>query len=70
MEQLNISKQLKKAITRDVLIKQAVSSVKEKRGSAYLKIKILKDELELNRLLNSDNVSELELILNSLEETK
>ena len=68
MEQLNISKQLKKAITRDVLISKAVTSAKEKRGGAYLKVSNLKDELELNRLLNSDNVSEFEEMFNSLGE--
>ncbi len=64
---MNISESLKATLTREQLIKAATTSIREKKSNAYLKVSSARDKLDMNKLLNSDDTSELREYLDTLE---
>lgn len=63
---MDISESLKATLNREQLIKAATTSIREKKGNAYLKVSKVRDKLDMNKLLNSDDTSEFEEYFNSL----
>jgi len=64
---MDINKELKATVNREVLIKKAVASIREKKSNNYLKVSSMKDKLDMNKLLSADNTSEFEEYFNTLE---
>ena len=64
---MDINSELKATINREVLIKKAVTSIREKKSNNYLKVSSMRDDIDMNKLLSADNASEFEDYFNTLE---
>jgi len=64
---MDISNKLKATLNREQLIKAATTSIREKKGNAYLKVSKIRDKLDMAKLLNSDDTTDLKEFLDTLE---